>query len=628
MASQGGVSAAGTCTALYTALQHLASPEGDEQLYHVTARGLHLASRELQAAARRTLRHLRMDRYYNSLVAASGEPDDLFTALPWATLAACPAVTHWTLHGEQLQWFQPEVVDMVDAAAGRIHYLAIAPQGWYTATDTHLQGFGRLLWACSRLQEVRLTGTPRKHRPWLLLDPHSTSISTAAPPPLAICSMVLSDSSGDLLRHWGQQPRLANSLQRLHVKGTMGISDLAPLTNLRKLWFRPSNDLQDTPDPSVSSLSRMTKLTSLCLWHRHAAAAMEPLCALTGLQSLSLPTARNLVLSSKLAALKQLTSLDISRAGIDLPAALGVWLPRLASLNAGHCSVAAVPSSLTGLSWLSLERCSSSSLQLVLPTSLVRLQHLDIREVRYTSITGLSSMSALVWLDMSSLGHTAYYVLGGDLTVLRPLTRLRHLNLDRLPAFDAAWCTVLETLQHLTFLGLRWDHSKYPTIPSNGVPLSRPLPALQQLEVGGRGPDQWAALAPWVARLTCLTKLCLSHTELAAEDELMCLPPQLKELHVRGMPQLPRGLTRLTALQVLCAGGKMLLCQLPDWLSSLRQLEELDVTLTGVVDEQPVLAHMPGLRRVHLPMNADAAVVFGRASPVLPDAAIWDYLDE
>jgi hypothetical protein len=442
-----------------------------------------------------------MDRYHNSLVAASVDAVDLFTALPWAMLAACPAVTSWTLHPQQLQWFQPEVMEMVGAAASQIKYLAVPRDSSWEAPAAELQGSGRLLWACSRLEEVRYMGSAAGDQPWLRLDPHSTSISTAVPPPLDLRTLVWWDAPGGLLRQWAQQPRLTCSLQRLAACADVIISDLACLSNLRDLEIGTSWRVADKPDPTVSSLSCMTTLTRLVLWKK--AAALEAACALTGLQSLSLPEAQGLVLSSSLSSLKQLTHLNVGWADVDLPAALGEWLPRLERLGATQCVAAAVPSSLTRLSWLNLAECESSSL--VLPTSLGRLQHLSLSGCAYTSIIGLSSLSTLEVLDLSGMCGAAA-VLGEDLGVLRPLTRLQHLDLLDRRDLEPAWCTVLEALQGLTYLDVGYSShnsscgSGSPPAPSNASPLSRPLPALKELGLGGRDATKMAALAPWVAQ--------------------------------------------------------------------------------------------------------------------------------
>jgi hypothetical protein len=145
--------------------------------------------------------------------------------------------------------------------------------------------------------------------------------------------------------------------------------------------------------------------------------------------------------------------------------------------------------------------------------------------------------------------------------------------------------------------------------------------------VAGTQP-RWQHWRPgWPSDLAGLTCLTLWGGELADGEELMYLPPSLKQLDLacmRGLQQVPRGLSRLTGLETLGLGCNQALCELPGWLSLLGRSRCLGLGVSGVVDEQEVLAHMPGLRRVSLPEGAAATVVFGRAAPLCsPDFAPW-----
>lgn len=143
---------------------------------------------------------------------------------------------------------------------------------------------------------------------------------------------------------------------------------------------------------------------------------------------------------------------------------------------------------------------------------------------------------------------------------------------------------------------------------------TQPLPALERLELGDYGAVHLAAMAPWVGQLTALTGLWLQGCAVAEGEALLYLPAQLRLVHLRNckLRQLPAGLSRLSALEALNVGVNPDMHQLPEWLSQLRRLEVINVLGTGVRDEQPVLAHMPTLRCVHLGFKAEDRGVLNR----------------
>jgi Leucine-rich repeat (LRR) protein len=235
-----------------------------------------------------------------------------------------------------------------------------------------------------------------------------------------------------------------------------------------------------------------------------------------------------------------------------------------------------------------------------LPAGLVRLKELDIRGASL-SLQHISSWTALEVLDAADSDGLK------DVALLRPLTRLRHLSLENLRSLSPSSSTsftVLGAMQQLTHLNLR-SVGKNPT-PACCAALAgtNPLPALQQLDLSGQEVGSYSALAPWVAKLTALTSLNLSGGKVAEGDELLYLPTQLRELHLAAMEdmgEVPRGVLRLPALELLSLGYNQGLDQLPSWLSELRQLELLDLDNTHIWQEQQVLAQLPALRCITLP---------------------------
>lgn len=144
---------------------------------------------------------------------------------------------------------------------------------------------------------------------------------------------------------------------------------------------------------------------------------------------------------------------------------------------------------------------------------------------------------------------------------------------------------------------------------------TEPLPNLAQLDVSGHSAGALATLGPWLGALTVLTKLCMKKCGVSSSDKLLHLPVQLRELDLCSceLQQLPLGLTRLTALEVLNVSKNCFLRQLPFWLSQLRRLEVLGLEGTGVATEQKVLARLPALRYVDVWFRS-AREVYGRAT--------------
>jgi Leucine-rich repeat (LRR) protein len=598
----------------------LSSADGDEELYKATARVLHCASRECQTAARAGLRHLSLDRYFDIVANPSDrlpwyerpwldweDPEDEHTIVPWDLLEACPALNSLSLHPEQLGCLLVGLQEEVPAAVtiiAQLKHLDVSSCG----LPDYAQDLGRLLWACSKLENVHIRcNDDELDTPWLLVDPNSSSCSNAVGPPLPLRSLTVVDVPAPLVTGWIQQQGLGRTLRRLDIRNTFmaGISTL-DADQLTGLVHLEELRLERTKISSPQALSSMASLTRLELGFACCRpATLEAACALTTLRHLSVNGICVTALPDAMQALKQLTCLKISTTGMaGLPADLGVWCPGLACLEVSHGHLAAVPASLGSLTRLNIS--GSNSARLVLPTTLVRLKDLDLSRARYRTITGISSLAALERLDASDGPLAA--ALGGSLAALQPLTRLRHLSLSEASIDDKASFSVIGALQQLTHLDLskiyqEWDH------PQGWAALAgaEPLPALEQLDIStysGAGYNV-AVLEPWISQLSALTQLIMGGNRCSEGDELLYLPTQLQQLDLSGMvgmQRVPLGLQPMSALRVLDLSYNQGLYELPGWFSQLCCLEELDLEHTSIGSKQQVLACMPALRcvRQHL----------------------------
>jgi hypothetical protein len=587
------------------------------------ARGLHRTSRRYHAEARATLRHLDLASYYRGLLSAYPDPATRPPAIPWELLAACPGVTHWTLHQEQLACFTAGTAEQLAAAASKLKRLKVTEArllGAYPAPDSEQEGLGRLLWACRRLEEVdiSLQELRRVGKPWLLIDPASTSFDTAVAPPLALRSWESTCIPYECLTTWlDQQQQLGGTLQHVVMRDAgleLDLDGFAALPRLRHLGM-PRSLLERPCSVHMSSPTVLSSITALHMFGGMEAAELA--CQLNGLQDLRLNGRVLPRLPSGIAALKQLSALDISFTSIrELPADLGVWLPRLERLVGKDTPLATVPATLTRLTHLDLRGITYATGQLALPTSLGRLQELVVPGRQLTAMVVLGQLTALQLLRLSVGAED-------NLASLRPLTRLRHLDPDGWEWHPAAY-GVLAGLQQLTFLsmGIRYGGPELEWL------LPPQLPALRALHIFCEGQPHplgdMAALGPWLVQLTALEQLVCSCSSMAAGDAPLHLPPQLQELewapakaHPDELCELPRGLTQLSALRALRVTWQHM-CVLPPWLSELRCLEELWYAHKGEATEQEVLAHMPALRRVGISTWRSAdfgekAIILGRA---------------
>jgi Leucine-rich repeat (LRR) protein len=591
-------------------LGHLDSSDAARQVCSTAARSLHRVSKQHQADARATLRHLPLDRYYACLKTVYPNPSNRPSAVPWNLLTACPAVTSWKLHPEQLESFhkpQWTLDDQLAAAASRIKRLDVISgyneQQGIASSYAQQQGLGELLWACSSLEEVSVSCDFDCGMPWRALDPDSTSASTARGPPLPLRSWTSYHIPAGVIYDWleQQQGQLATTLKQVTTQyDGEDVSRLTALRGLEELTL--GYDSFPLPPGISSSLSSVTKVSMFTRGDH-----IDELSVLSQLSSLKL---------------------DIKS---EVPAGLGVTLPNLQRLEAPAPFLGFDPvhdaqgtvvdymplTSLTGLTRLVLSSCGDSK---PLSTALVHLRELDVSHA-YVSLDNASSWTALEVLEAPGSEGL------DTLTLLQPLTRLRRLNIGEVEDLEPASFSVLGALQALTHLNLRrkatgstYMHpQRTHTGPSPaccavlaGTP---PLPALQQLDISGQAVGSGSALAPWVAKLTALTSLTLSGGQVADGEELLYLPTQLRELHLAGMgwQQPPTGLLRLPGLEMLSLAYNKGMQQLPSWMSQLQQLELLDVDKTGITTQQQVLAEMPALRCVKLPAAVSPAVMYACA---------------
>jgi hypothetical protein len=587
--------------ALHVVLDHLSSRHGDPQLCRVAVRGLHRTCQQLQAAACATLRHLRLDLYYKGMCAlhrGSWSP-----LLPLGLLAACPGVTSWVLHPRQLSAFTADTVQQLAAAASRLKRVQVTalPLVGYgrqerpgTATDTQLAGLGRLLWAATGLEHVDMGCEGPS--PWLMMDPDSSSWDTAKAPPLPLRSWKSVGGLHSVLPHWAdKQQQLSSTLSKVDMEGFGGtlydVSALSALKGMQDLRLNKVNLMSPEALTALISLTRLEVPGTL--------AAVEAACSLTGLRALSLcegvdqlfNTAYAGSLPSSISALKQLQCLELQRlTRIRIPAEAGDWLPALEQLVApGHC-LKAVPEGLTRLKQLRVMEHGAREL----PTTLTSLKELAVCQTHGTleSITGLSNQLGLESLVVTTSGDHS-----SSMAVLGALTNLRRLcvNAWRDGAFSSF--TVLENLKQLTRLDLG---GRVASAACKQAALA-PLPQLLELNINGS--CSMAAAGPWLVQLTALTVLYARGCVLEEGDEMMYLPTGLQELCLTCVPslqKLPSGLLRLQHLRLLDVSTNWKLTQLPQWLSQLRCLEALDLEHNPSFDEQPVLAQMPGLRRVRV----------------------------
>jgi Leucine-rich repeat (LRR) protein len=471
---------------------------------------------------------------------------------------------------------------------------------------------GRLLWACTQLEEVELHAHCRQ--PWLLLDPASTSSSSAVGPPLPLRRLTVSGMPPQLVAGWMQQrqQQLRRTLHSLGVSAydAYGVPDLLDVGQLTGLVALRGLHLHHTGVTASTQLGSMSSLTWLELSGRGTvtAASVEAVRTLPNLRHLLLQSVPLQQLPDGVRALKQLTSIIINRTGItELPADLGVWCPGLARLEVRQTPLAAVPASLGALTWLKLV-CADMP-QLVLPTTLTCLKELDLASAGYGKIIGVSSLTALERLEATGCQGDVFG--GCGLDELRPLSHLRHLNLSRGTGLFLESFTAVGALQQLTCLDLA--EVRHTATSWAALAGAAPLPALRQLDLSADSYDRQQhrveVLAPWLSRLTALTLLKVPFIEASASDDFLYLPPQLRMLDMgnMGLQQVPLGLRQLSALRVVNLECNPGIHQLPNWCSEMCSLEQLALCGTGVATEQQVLGHMRGLRGV-LVMQSQAAV--------------------
>jgi hypothetical protein len=531
-----------------------------------------------------------------------------------------------TLHPQQLEVLDQDVVQQLEAAAGQLQRLEIAPEssksylGMPKATDAQLMGMRRLFRARSRLAGVQISMPIKRDHAYWVLDPSSSSPSTAMGPPLPLSSWEWPHFPGDLFLRWVGGRQLGRTLRRLVLtdenppglgvnrwNAPLDISGLAAARGLEDLTVGmvvPSS-LQRLS--SSSSLTRLEVAGSKDAYGEGPDTCAEAACALTSLQHLVLSLAAQR-LPSRIGALKQLSCLHISAYGLrQLPADLGTRLPRLVRLVAGRCKVAAVPASLSRLTHLDLA-CNWDA-PLTLPATLAgSLKELRLTSCDLATIQGLSRLTALEMLAVPIAN-----VLGSSLTVIRPLTRLRHLAIqhcgldDGYP--DPSSFTVIGALQQLTSIRVTGESAAcWKALASASPPLGLKELFLKAKDNSGA----LAALKPWLYPATALTRLSLARDSVGLKSvchtwEMAFLPVQLRELDLGCVEwadgYFPGALHRLTALEVLHV--RFPATGLPTWFTKLSRLEGLGLwdaprSGRGEPSQLAILAGLPSLRAVRL----------------------------
>jgi hypothetical protein len=624
---------------LFVALEHLGSTDGNQQHYKAAARGLHRASKYGLAAARATQRHLPLDRFFGGLVSAYPDPDRRPSIPPSLLLVAYPSVTSLSVDIQQLAAVSSDSEQLLAAVAGKLKFLRVTQRsGSYRLdmfhppgvpfpdpSDAQQQALGRLLRASERVEQVEILC--RISKPWLVLDPDSSSLSTATAPSLPLSSWKSYQVPHTLLTSWATQQQLQQPGRALSDVGLAYAGDIQDFTGLAAVRGLRALRLGTSKVSSPTGLTSLTSVTSLQL--RGTAAVTQAALGLTGLRRLDLGDPKEVLwmpeppmqMPSSVASLKQLTTLKM--AGVEVPAALGTWLPSLVELAVECGTLQAALPSLTRLTSLSVRTTLRvQSIALALPSSLTRLKALYMEPGDSDSITEIRHLVGLEVLTacLAAGGDaTAAAAAGATLADLQPLTGLRRLQLHVKDKAFAPQLTVLGGLQGLTHFSIVCDAAG-PTPEGLAWPLSVPLLALQELRIWGyTGACGLAAMSHWVVQHTALTQLQVGAVYISSYgDESMMEFGGF--MHAQDMSQplaiLPSGLVQLSALRVLQLRMGPRFCELPSWLSVLRRLEVLDLWGTGVVSEQPVLAQMPSLRSVIPPAAASRVILFGAATPL------------
>jgi hypothetical protein len=575
---------------LHVILEHLSGPDGNQKLYDTIARPLHLSCKQYQASARATLRQLNLWKYFTQIYGRrrASSMCGLEATIPTDLLLACPAVTSLTLAPQQLASLG-EVLEepAVKAMMAQLKHLTVFACPWRQSIGVQTEALGRLLWACRQLEEVDFSPLYDFQEPWLLLDPDSTSISSAVAPSLPLRSLKVANVPVQLVTQWveQQEQQLCCSLRCLDVTYMTGVDplDAAQLTGLVALEDLRLTGSHISGGAHLGILSGLTQL-HLHVWGGDAAAAVEAALTLSNLRHLALGESV-IELPEAMRALKQLTCLDISHSRVQqLPEDLGVWCPGLVRLEAACKPLAAVPASLGALTFLDLS--GSSGEQLVLPTTLTSLRELQLARAEYEAITGMSGLIALERLNAYAYEHTT---LGGSLAGLAPLTRLRHLTFHEAMFEDPGSFTAIGALQQLTYLRFSDPpHGHQPMVLGWEVlGACEPLLALKELDLSGCHQQfKLATLGSWLSRLTALVQLNLGRHAGITSDDLLYLPHQLLELNLSSceLQQMPLGLRQLSQLQKLDVSWNKELSKLPEWFIELRSLAWMKVIGTGLIE--------------------------------------------
>lgn len=481
----------------------------------------------------------------------------------------------------------------------------------------------------------------------------------AAGPLPALQHLEVSGSCPGLLDLWLGPPEAAGRLTALHLMHdrtvAAGFGGLAACSNLRELVVLRADGAAPLQLPH--QLSQLPALTRLVLG---APSAVPPVVwACTQLRHLGITDQSiHSQLPEAISSLQQLQQLDLSQVKMlaGLQEDLGIWLPRLVSLDATQAVLRALPTTLVRLTHLAAYLIDDAASL----APMVLLKQLRLARGRLRGFDRvLAGLTALQTLDLDLAEERGWSTLSNTET-LGPLPHLRSLRL--------AGAVITPITKHLHTLGApqlthlaidspcEWAHVK-----AMGV-----LPQLQQLRLHR---PSLCPEAAWLQQQPSLTSLRVTvadvrdpmfdllgnmygrrpnngqdlggggdgrpHIEAAW---LQALPVQLVELDLF-KSTLPatggwEGLSRLVNLRTLglaevrtgdshhrlervqqrpvapwLASLHVLERPLPPWLPSLVHLEVLDVRNWVAAAGWEVLGRLPLLRCVKVSPQVEAAAL-------------------
>jgi hypothetical protein len=435
---------------------------------------------------------------------------------------------------------------------------------------------GAALWALTGLQTLRLEG---RGAPAL-----SPSIGALA---AQLTSL-----------HLGNCRRLALHGQALELP-----SSLWTLTHLRHLHLEA---LLPEEEPVAAGIGALVQLTSLAIvntppdaWDEAPRPLPAALWSLTALRRLALRHLCLEELPAGVGALAQLTSLEVSNADDEGPAA-GQQQQREEGEEGDSAQAYALDRGIA-----------------LLPASLWRLtqlQHLSLARNSLERLEGVGQLPQLTFLDV---GVNNLVALPADLAACGRLRQLcvRHNPLPELPAAIAA-CTALTSL----------DASNCPNLASIAGAIGA-LSRLVRLDLHATADNSplLPLLPDSITALARLEHLDASGLQLARLPEGIGQLAALTELRLAdsALPALPLSIGGLSRLEVLVLSRNDQMSSLPATMGALAALRELHLEGSArLAALPPGLASLPRLERTHVSLAL--AMMLGLLPLDLSDARLAD----